>query len=158
APGEGTTFRIYLPCTSRPASPVQRQAELPPCTGTETVLLVEDEAILRQLIRETLEESGYCVLEADGVEDALRLGEDHVGRVHLLLTDVVMPGMNGLEVAHRLLQNNPRMKVLYMSGYMDDAIVRHGVLEKGIPFLQKPFTAVDLERKVREVLTPPGDH
>jgi len=156
--GKGTTFLIYLPCALRAdLAPMQGRAELPACTGTETILLVEDEVTVRELIRETLEGNGYLVLEAKGVDEALRLGEDHAGSIHLLLTDVVMPGMSGREVAHRLLKSNTRMKVLYMSGYMDDAIVRHGVLEKGIPFLQKPFTPVDLERKVWEVLTPPGD-
>lgn len=158
AVGQGASFRIYLPGALRLESPqAQRTEELTPGLGTETILLVEDEVMLRELIREALEESGYLVLEADGVDEALRLGRQHAGSIHLLLTDVVMPGMSGQEVAHRLLKLNSRIKVLYMSGYTDDAIVRHGVLEKGIPFLQKPFTPADLERKVREVLTLPMD-
>lgn len=154
--GKGTTFRLYLPRTARQAAAPPRSEDVPPGGGSETILLVEDEVILRELIRETLEESGYLVLEADDVEDALRLGQEHAGRVDLLLTDVVMPGMSGREVAQRLLEINPGMKVLYISGHTDDDIVRHGVLKKEMAFLQKPFTPALLERKVRETLTHPA--
>ncbi|TAJ35076.1 MAG: PAS domain-containing sensor histidine kinase [Nitrospirae bacterium] len=153
APGCGTTVRIYLP--SVPYVDVAVPAtggEIKPAPGTETILLVEDEIVLRELIRDVLKESGYVVLEADGVEDALRLSRQHTGPLHLLLTDVVMPGMSGRELAQQMVVSNPQMKVLYMSGYTDDAIVQHGVLEEGIPFLPKPFTPETLECKVREVL------
>lgn len=154
APDCGTTVRIYLPRVPYgDAGAPTAGGETRPELGTETVLLVEDEIMLRELIHDVLEESGYVVLEADGVEDALRLGRQHAGPLHLLLTDVVMPGMSGRELAQQLVASNPQMKVLYMSGYTDDAIVQHGILEQGVPYLPKPFTPEALERKVREVLT-----
>ena len=151
-PGEGATFKVYLPrvegvaearaAATRPAMP----------TGTETVLLVEDEGMLRELAREVLEQSGYLVLEAAGGEDALRVAGAHEGTIHLLLTDVVMPGMSGRAVAERLAPSRPGMKVLYTSGYTDDAVFQRGVLPEGTAFIQKPFTAEGLARKVREIL------
>jgi len=120
--------------------------------GTETILLVEDEQALRRLTRRILESAGYAVVEAADGEDALKELEAHAGRVHLLLTDVVMPGMNGRELAGRVTVLRPEMKVLYASGYTDDAILRHGVLDAGSPFLSKPYTPTELKRRVREVL------
>ena len=120
--------------------------------GTETILLVEDNAGLRKLATRVLEPAGYTVLGAATGEEALRLLERHEEPVHLLLSDVVMPGMSGRHLAERLAQTRPGMKVLYMSGYTSDTIVRHGVLEAQVPFLNKPFTAAALLRKVREVL------
>lgn len=155
-PGHGTMFVVYLPlaqyleCEAYPAHDESLQE-----TGTETILLVEDEVMVRELIRDTLQESGYVVLEACNAEEALQLGRQSASPIHLLLTDVVMPGMNGRELAECLLESNPQIKVLYMSGYTDDAIVQHGILEQGIPFLPKPFTPIVLERKVRQVLTAP---
>ena len=121
-------------------------------SGTETILLVEDSAGLRKLATRVLAPAGYTVLGAATGEEALRLLERHAAPVHLLLSDVVMPGMSGRDLAERLAQTHPGMKVLYMSGYTGDAIVRHGVLEAKVPFLNKPFTAAALLRKVREVL------
>ena len=151
--GKGATFKIYLPrvegvAEARAATP--RPAPAPP--GTETVLLVEDEGTLRELAREVLEASGYRVLEAAGGEDALRVADAHAGTIHLLLTDVVMPGMSGRVVAERLAPSRPGMKVLYTSGYTDDAVFQRGVLPEGTAFIQKPFTTEGLARKVREIL------
>jgi signal transduction histidine kinase len=155
APGRGTTIRLYLPRLPRLETAAQEVGdEALTLSGTETILLVEDEVILRELIRDALRESGYVVLEATGVEDALLLSQQQAGLLDLLLTDVVMPGMNGRELAQQLVPSNPQMKVLYMSGYTDDTIIQHGVLEDGIPFIQKPFTTDDLELKVRTVLAP----
>lgn len=120
--------------------------------GTETVLLVEDEGMLRELAREVLEASGYRVLEAAGGEEALRVAGAHDGTIHLLLTDVVMPEINGRVVAERLAPLRPAMRVLYTSGYTDDAVFQRGVLPEGTAFIQKPFTPEALTRKVREIL------
>jgi two-component system, cell cycle sensor histidine kinase and response regulator CckA len=120
-------------------------------------LVVEDEASVRAITRAMLERHGYHVLEAGGGEEALRICERQEAPVQLLLTDVVMPEMSGPEVAQRLTRVHPEMKVLYMSGYTDDAIIRHGVRELGMVFLQKPFTSDSLARKVREVLDTPQE-
>lgn len=155
-PGCGTVFSIYLPLAQhleQVTSPAYD--ETLPGTGTETILLVEDEAMLRELLRDQLQGSGYVVLEAAGIAEALQLGRHPASPIHLLLTDVVMPGMSGRELAEYLTQANPDMKVLYMSGYTDDAIIQHGILDKKTPFLQKPFTPTALERRVREILTTP---
>jgi DNA-binding NtrC family response regulator len=120
--------------------------------GSETVLLAEDDSNLRSLAREILDSQGYLVLESQDVEDAMRIAEIHEGVVHLLITDVVMPRMSGRALADAVKRHRPEMKVLFMSGYTDDAIVHHGVLDPGTPFLQKPFTPAALARKVREVL------
>jgi len=120
--------------------------------GSETILLVEDDETMRALTRRLLVARGHTVLLASQGEEALRLAQRHDGRIHLLVTDVVMPGMSGRDLADRIVALLPGTKVLYLSGYTDDAIVRHGVLEPGVAFLQKPFTADALARKVREVL------
>jgi PAS domain S-box-containing protein len=120
--------------------------------GTETILLTEDEEGVRRLAREILSGNGYKVLEAGNGREALLLSEGHRGGIHLLLTDVMMPKMGGRELVERIRLQRPDLRILYMSGYTDDAILRHGVMENGIPFLQKPFTAEGLARKVREVL------
>jgi PAS domain S-box-containing protein len=123
--------------------------------GTETVLLVEDVDTVRALAREILRLNGYTVIEARHAREALLLSEAHRGTIHLMLTDIVMPGMSGGELARRLRTQRPATRVLYMSGYADDAIFRHGVPEEEIAFLQKPFTAAVLSRKVRDVLDAP---
>jgi signal transduction histidine kinase/ActR/RegA family two-component response regulator len=149
-PGHGTTFKIYLPRTDRDSvRPVQTA---PPQRGTETILLVEDEAQVRAIVKRTLERGGYAVLSASGPEEALRLCETSLLQIDLLLTDVVMPQMNGRELAERVRVLRPAIKTLFMSGYTDDAILRHGVLDEGVPFLQKPVTPSNLTRKVRETL------
>ena len=119
--------------------------------GTETVLLVEDEESVRQLVRETLEAKGYKVLEAEHGEAALGVVSGHHGPIDILITDVVMPGMSGRELAKQLCASDPEMKVLFLSGYTEDAIVHQGVLEPGTAFLQKPFTLQMLSLKVREI-------
>ena len=135
------------PGTAEPARPT----EITRC-GSETVLLVEDDEPLRTLAREILSIQGYTVLDAISPSEALRLADVHPGPIHLLLTDVVMPQMNGRQVADHLLAARPGLKVLFMSGYTDAAIVEHGVMEAGTHFLQKPFTPDGLSRKVREAL------
>jgi len=118
----------------------------------ETVLLVEDDRRVRKLARRLLVRGGYSVVEAADAEDAVRLAAEHAGEIDLLLTDVVMPGISGRTLAERLSQRHPSLKVLYMSGYTDDAVVNHGVLAHGIAFLQKPFTPASFGRAVREAL------
>ncbi|MEW6545107.1 MAG: PAS domain S-box protein [Nitrospirota bacterium] len=153
APGQGTTFTVYLPRVSGQPdriAPSERPGE--PVAGSETVLLVEDEDAVRELLGEALKSAGYRVLEARHGDEALAISARHEAPIHLLLTDVVMPGMSGRELAHRLTPQRPDMKVLYMSGYTSDAIARHGVLEPGIALIQKPFTPAALTAKIREVL------
>ena len=155
AAGRGSTFLIYLPRVDLPDLGPQG-ADRPllphPSPGTETVLLAEDEEVVRRLAREFLSGNGYQVLEAGNGREALLLSEAHRGEIHLLLTDVVMPKMSGRELGERIRRQRPGLRILYMSGYTDDAILRDGVLEDGIPYLQKPFTQEGLARKVREVL------
>ncbi|HEX4995762.1 MAG TPA: response regulator, partial [Methylomirabilota bacterium] len=169
-PGRGSTFTVYLPrvaaplaTTERPAAeaPAPRPGAAPEATLTpgrgETILLVEDAQRVRAVVREILEMSGYVVLEARQGAEALEISNRHAGPIHLLVTDVVMPQMSGRELAQRLATLRPELKVLYMSGYTDDAIVRHGVLASGIAFLSKPFTPNALALKVREVLDGVAD-
>jgi PAS domain S-box-containing protein len=155
-PGKGSTFRIYLPLSEAPAmvSSHVRSTGLN-LKGTETILLVEDEAEVRRFARELLTRQGYAILEAASGPDALRLWKRHRGAVDLLLTDVIMPQMSGRELADELKALRPDLKVLFMSGYTDDVIAQHGILDLATEFLQKPFTHETLGRKVREVLDPP---
>ena len=152
-PGQGTTFRIYLPRVDevKESIPVSHTPEHL-VAGTETILLVEDEEGVRVLAARILQRAGYQVLESTTAEDAFQIGERHAGPIELLLADVVLPGTNGRKVAERLALLRPDMKILYMSGYADDSIVRRGLLETNMAFLQKPFTPTSLARKVREVL------
>ncbi|HOK46817.1 MAG TPA: response regulator, partial [Bryobacteraceae bacterium] len=124
----------------------------PPPADREVILLVEDEYGVRKLVRKMLMHQGYRVIEASCGEEALRICEQHPGPIHLLLSDVVMPNMSGRELASRLCAVRPELKVLYMTGYTEDAIVQHGVLEPGVAVLNKPFLSDVLARKVREVL------
>ena len=152
-PGQGTTFRIYLPRLDAAAATVDRTARPPAAAGgTETILLVEDEEGVRELARDILRASGYTVLEARNGPEALLLCERHQGPIDMLLTDVVMPRMSGRELAERVAPLRPELSVLYMSGYTDDAVIRHGVLAAGTAFLQKPFTPAALVQRVRETL------
>jgi PAS domain S-box-containing protein len=155
-PGHGTTFKIYLPRVDEPVeggrAPVAPTKSL---RGTETVLLVEDAAAVRVVTRQVLDRLGYTVLEAPNGEAALQLASRHRGPIQLLLTDVVMPGVGGRQLAEQLTALRPELRVLYASGYTDDAVVRHGVLKPGIAYLQKPFTPEIVARKVREVLDLP---
>ena len=152
-PGRGTTFRIYLPRVDVPAPGVERLGRPADAAGgTETILLVEDEEGVRELARDILRATGYTVIEARDGAEALLLSERHQGPLDLLLTDVVMPRMSGRELAERLTSLRPDLSVLYMSGYTDDAVIRHGVLGAGTAFLQKPFTPAILVGRVRETL------
>jgi signal transduction histidine kinase/ActR/RegA family two-component response regulator len=151
--GRGTAFKIYLPCAEALTKAVDVEADdLESLLGTETVLLVEDEDVVREMATEILRDSGYHVLEAKHGPEAIMLERQYSGEIHLMLTDVVMPQMSGRELAEQLTPLRRDMKVLYMSGYTDDAIVHHGVLEEGTAFIGKPFTPNALARKVREVL------
>jgi PAS domain S-box-containing protein len=152
-PGLGSSFKVYLPRVSEPieasgGTRKKRRAR----GGTETILLVEDEPAVRELTRLVLEAQGYSVVEAPSPEDAERLCENGKGEIHLLLTDVVMPGVSGHELAKRITARRPKIKVLYMSGYTHNVIASGGMLERGIAFLQKPFTPATLIDKVRDVL------
>ena len=152
-PGLGTTFKIYLPRVEEQLEEEEEsvaQPEVP--RGTETVLLVEDEDMVRELLHSILEAEGYVVLPAAGGHEALRICQHHEGPIHLLVTDVVMPGMSGRQLGERLADKCSECKVLYMSGYTDDAIVHHDVLDSGAAFIQKPFSREAVLRKVREVL------
>jgi two-component system, cell cycle sensor histidine kinase and response regulator CckA len=150
--GHGTAFKIYLPRVIATAEAGASPTESAAPRGTETVLVVEDDEQVRRLTRKMLEARGHTVFVAAGGAAALQLLETHAGRIDLLVTDVVMPGMSGRELVERVAVLRPTMKVLYLSGYTDDAVVRHGVLQAGIAFLQKPFAADTLVRKVREVI------
>jgi CheY-like chemotaxis protein len=152
-PGHGTTFKIYLPQVEELWEEVKEKVvekELP--RGSETVLVVEDEQEVRKLAVRVLKMQGYKVLEASQGDDALRLCEEHNRPIQLMVTDVVMPGMDGRELTNRLMLLHPEIRVLYMSGYTDNIIVHHGILERGINYIQKPFTVGALAGKVREVL------
>lgn len=153
SPGEGSTFRIFLPAVDRAAAASVNGAPAPERKrGTETVLLAEDEPALRNLIRGILEGRGYSVLLAADAREALEWCERHTGPIHLFLTDIVMPGMSGQDLAALVTRLRPRLKVLYMSGHTDHAILEHGVFDSGIAFLRKPFTPEILLSKIREVL------
>jgi CheY-like chemotaxis protein len=152
-PGKGTTFKIYLPRVDEPPAPAA-VADVPTreLTGSETVLVVEDEDAVRALTCLTLEARGYRVLVAASAEEALELAVRHAGPIPLVVTDVIMPGMSGGELAGRLAALRPEIRVIFVSGYTDDTIAHQGVLDPGVHFLQKPFTLDGLARKVREVL------
>src|SRR6266576_358912 len=151
-PGRGSSFKVYLPRIQTPQETTAASSRDRPERGTETVLVVEDEAAVLLLSRRALEAQGYVVLAASDPTDAMRVLERHGGTIHLLLTDVVMPGFSGQELADRIAARRPGMRVLYMSGYPGDAVVQHGSLPVGSAFLQKPFSPDGLARKVRDVL------
>ncbi|MGB0035543.1 MAG: PAS domain S-box protein [Candidatus Acidiferrales bacterium] len=154
-PGRGTSFKIYLPRIEEEQTQSGRDHrpdshELP--RGSETILLVEDEKGVRELTREYLQTSGYTVIEAENGTNALELAAQHKGEIQLLMTDVVMPGISGRELADRISRMRPGIKILYMSGYTDQSVVHHGILETDAILLQKPFTLTTLASKLREIL------
>jgi len=153
-PGRGTSFKIYLPMVENVEEPGRDNRGDPQSSGrgTETILLVEDEKGVRELAREYLEMSGYTVIEAEDGHTALELAAMHSGTIHLLMTDVVMPGISGRELADRVKRIRPKIQVLYMSGYTDQAVVHHGILDMDAVLLQKPFTMATLSSKLREIL------
>lgn len=151
---KGTTFKIYLPQIPDREHAVEiPQTEPESLSGTETILVVEDEAMVRKLVCETLAAYGYKIIEAQNGHDGLQRVSEYKEAIHLLLTDVIMPEMDGRELYQNVVATQPAIKVLYMSGYTDDVIVHHGILEEGINFLQKPFTVHGLMQKVRQVLS-----
>ncbi|HKF05611.1 MAG TPA: PAS domain S-box protein [Candidatus Sulfotelmatobacter sp.] len=150
--GRGTTFHIYLPLTEAATEPHATPVADKALGGSETILLVEDEESVRQLVRDTLVAKGYQVIEGENGEAGVIAAARHKGKINLVITDVVMPGMGGREMVKQLVQSQPAMKVLYLSGYTEDAIISDGSIENGTAFLQKPFTLQNLSRKVREVL------
>jgi PAS domain S-box-containing protein len=152
-PGRGTSFKVYLQQFEATSDPLEKPVpELVAQGGSETILLVEDEDVVRGLARKILEQSGYSVLDARNGADAIRISGEHSDPIHLLLTDVVMPELSGKEIAERLTLQRPGTRVLFMSGYTDQAIVHHGVVDADVEFIQKPFTPGALARKVRAVL------
>ena len=151
-PGHGSTFKVYFPRVEEAVDRPVRAAAPEVLSGSETILVVEDEPGVRELVRRILERYGYRVLVAATPNEALVLAERHADPIHLLMTDVVLPEMSGRSLANRITASRPAMRVMYMSGYTDNAIVHHGVLDAATPFLQKPFTPETLARKVRAVL------
>ena len=156
SPGAGSTFTIYLPRLEAVVSPPKAKIPITASfRGEETILLVEDEGVLRSLLAKFLRLYGYTVLEARHGGEALLTCERHQGPIHVMVTDVVMPQMSGRELADRLTPLRPEMKILYMSGYTEDALVQHGVADLSVAFLQKPFRPIELARRVHAVLHPP---
>jgi len=152
-PGEGSAFRIYLPRHVRKTAPAAQPVPAAIATrGRESVLLVEDEPAILHIGRKMLGKLGYHVIGAATPKEALRLAGEHTGGIDLLMTDVIMPGMNGHDLAKELLKQHPNLKRLFMSGYTADVIAPHGVLEKGVHFIQKPFSMHQLAAKVRQAL------
>ncbi len=153
-PGQGSTFKIFFPRIDQAQGPADRQdSSLLPPAESGVILVVEDDSLVRDLVRKILTMSGHLVLEAQNGEEAVRLCRDYEGRIDLLTTDVVMPGMNGPELSRRVLALRPEMKVLFMSGYSDNLFPQYGILYSGKNFIQKPFTPNDLTNKIREILS-----
>ena len=152
--GRGTTFKIYLPQVTAELDKLALDSQKKKSVrGSETILFVEDEQSVRELVRDYLVAAGYCMLEASDGTQALKVAAAHPGPIHMLITDVVMPHLSGPELATKLTAQRPNLRVLFISGYTDDTVFRHGVLEGGVAFLQKPFNLKALSQKIREVLT-----
>ena len=156
-PGQGATFKVYLPIVNEAPSEADRVAPSQIPRGTETILLLEDSPAVRASVRESLKRYGYTVLEAANENVAIDIATKHRGPIDLLLTDMVMPAMSGRLVAEQLTPLRPQIRVLYMSGYAADAVVRQGVLRHGVAYLQKPFSPDTLARSVRNVLDAPRE-
>ena len=152
-PGQGTTLKLYFPrVTELLQDSSGDEAQPPRAQASETILVVEDEKSVRDLTVRMLQKLGYAVLIASGGAEAIEIASAYTGAISLLLTDVVMPGMSGRQVADQLLGSRPGLKVLYLSGYTDTIVVHHGVLENGLHFLPKPFSREGLAKKIREIL------
>ena len=152
-PGKGTTFKIYFPrIKAEEKSDIEEPLDENRLKGSETILVVEDSETLLKLTQKILEAYGYKILTAQSGNEAMEIFKGNVGPIHLLLTDVVMPGISGRKLAEQIQSKNPKVKVIYMSGYTDDNISKHGVLYDDIEFIEKPFSPKDLGLKVREVL------
>jgi len=151
--GKGSTFKVYLPRVFEHAQEIASPFPAPTALlGKETILLVEDDPLVRDLALEILKTRGYCVLVADRPDAAIQLCRQHTGKIHLVLTDVIMPGMNGSQMVDEIAAMRPGISVLFMSGYTDTAIIRDGNFGQTTSFLQKPFSPTVLGRKVREML------
>jgi CheY-like chemotaxis protein len=152
-PGKGTTFKLYFPRVADPLDDsAANEADTPITLSGETILVVEDDKAVRELTVKTLQRIGYKILTAATGADAVEISKAHAGHIALLLTDVVMPGMSGAQLADTLLAARPGMKVLYLSGYTENTVVHHGVLDPGVDFLPKPFSRDALARKIGEIL------
>lgn len=156
-PAQGSTFKIYLPLLQEAAPQPSRVADLVPSGGGETIVVVEDEISVRSVMRRSLESAGYRVLEAGSTFEAIEVLATHPGQISLVLTDVVMPGAGGPELARLIKKRTPHLPVLFTSGYTDSEIARRGLLQPGAAFLQKPFTPAALVRAVRERLAQAAD-
>ena len=152
APGQGSTFTLYLPRSVEPAVLATTVNQAEAMTGSETILVVEDEPLILRMTRDMLELLGYSVLTASDPNEALRLAREHAGPIHLLVTDVVMPEMNGRDLAEQVRRIRPGLGCLFMSGYTADVIGPHGVLQAGVQFIQKPFVMHTLASKVRAAM------
>lgn len=150
--GSGTTFKIFLPRVDKPVEEVKHEEVQEDQRGEETILLVEDDDEVREVLREILKDIGYLVIEAADGKQATKISKKFNNEIHLLLTDLILPGLNGRELSEKLAEKRSDMKVLFISGYSEDVIAKHGILDEGLSFLQKPFTAALLSKKVREVL------
>ncbi|MCK5033348.1 MAG: response regulator, partial [Calditrichia bacterium] len=152
-PGQGTTFKIYFPCVDKTVQVEKRvHFSAKSLEGSEVILIVDDDPGIRELSRDTLSSYGYNILEAENGEEALAICNEHKAPIHLIITDVVMPKMGGRELEKNISRLYPEIKVLFVSGYTDNAMLQHGVLEEGVAFLEKPFRPVALAQKAREVL------
>ena len=156
--GRGTTFKVYLPGLEDAVEEAPPPPPYAPHPGSETLLLVEDEPEVRSLVQRILKTQGYTVVTAANPDEALAIAREFKGKIEMMVTDVVMPGMSGRQLAERLATSRPDMRVLFVSGYTDDAVMQHGIVSRPRAFLQKPFTPTALARKVREVLDAPEDH
>jgi CheY-like chemotaxis protein len=151
-PGLGSSFKVYLPVCRDPECGTEPEPETEAPGGSETILVAEDEPPMLSVIQAALEDRGYRVLAAANPLDAFLLAQGHPDRIHLLITDVVMPGMNGKELQERIRALRPDLKVIFISGYSAEIVARRGLLQESTHFIQKPFRALDLARKVRSVL------
>jgi CheY-like chemotaxis protein len=149
---QGTTFNIFLPRCSEQSELVKKSAiQQPAALGNETILLVEDEPAILEMAKVMLERLGYTVIAVNSPQEAIRIAESHEKQLDMILTDVVMPEMNGRDLVARILQLHPKIKSLFMSGYTANVIAPHGVLDEGVQFIEKPFSRKDLAEKIREV-------